>query len=159
EKFVTFVGAERGMGTEWGERAQRVVSVYRFDDTWAMGATYMANKGEAQTAAHCANMLGHILINRYGYEEQQLPPFFDEAYAGLFEFDLLGRNVVFSLGSGRYERSVQKDDLKFFEDGQWGEALRDAMRKRDDTPLENAVRRDFTDLVQMDVAKGMARLH
>ncbi|MFG0320178.1 MAG: hypothetical protein ACF8XB_23095 [Planctomycetota bacterium JB042] len=156
EKFVTWVGAERGMGVDWGERAKRVVSVYRYDDTWAMGAVYMANKGEAQTAAHCANMVGHILVNRYGYEGQKLPPFFDESFAALFEFDLLGRNSVFTLGAGRYERSVQKDEMKFFEDGQWGEALRDAMRKRDDTPLENAVRRDFSDLVQMDVAKGMA---
>jgi len=159
EKFVAWVGAERGMGSEWGDRAKRVVSVYRFDDTWAMGATYMANKGESQTAAHCANMIGHILINRHGYERQTLPPFFDESFAALFEFDLLGRNAVFSLGKGRYERSIQRDEMKFFEDGQWGEALRDAMRKRDDTPLDKAVRRDFSDLVQMDVAKGMALYH
>lgn len=157
EKFVEWVGAERSMGSTWAERAKRVVSVYRFDD-WTMGATYMANRGQEHTAAHCANMLGHVLINRYRFDGQLLPPFFDEAFAALFEYDLLGRNVVFSLGTGRYERSLQKEELKFFEDGQWAEALRESMRRLADTPLEQAVRRDFTDLVQMDVAKGMCLL-
>ncbi len=154
EKFVEWGGAHRGMGVEWGERAKRVVSVYRFAE-WSMGATYMANRGGSLTAAQCANMMGHILINRYRYDVNTLPPFFDESFAALFEFDLLKKNVVFTLGSGRYERSLQTDELKFFEDGQWTEALRESMRKLADTPLDQAVRRDFSDLVQMDVAKGM----
>lgn len=154
EKFVTWAGSFRGLGADWGERAKRVVSVYGFAQ-WSMGATYMANRGGSLTAAQCANMLGHILINRYRFEGKALPPFFDESFAAMFEFDLLKKNAVFTLGSGRYERSLQKDELKFFEDGQWIEALRESMRTLADTPLEQAVRRDFSDLIQMDVAKGM----
>jgi len=157
QKFVDYLGQEQGLGTPWAERARRVVSIYRVNPS-GLAATYMANKGQKFTAAHCANMLGHVLINRYRNEGQQLPPFFDESFAALMEFDLLGQNVVFSLGAGRYDRSLQKDEHLFFEDGQWAEALRDSMRSLSDTPLDQAVRRDHGQLLQMDIAKGMALL-
>ncbi|MBI4881027.1 MAG: hypothetical protein HY812_15425 [Planctomycetes bacterium] len=154
EKYIDHLGAT-GMGQAWAERARRVISIYRYESGCA-AVTYMANKGEAFTAGHCANMLGHTLINRYRCADGGLPPFFDEAFAALVEFDLLGRNVVFSLGSGRYERSLQDGDRKFFEDGRWTEALRECMRGLYDTPLDQAVRRDHGEMLQMDVAKGMA---
>lgn len=155
EKFVAYLGSERGMGADWADRARRVVSVYRYSPH-GIAATYMANKGERFTAAHCANMLGHILINRIKGEGQTLPPFFDEAFAALMEFDLLGRNVVFSLGSGKYAKTLGEDEHQFFEDGLWADSLREAMRILADTPLEQAVRREHATLLQMDVAKGMA---
>ena len=155
QKMVDFLGSEKGMGDRWAKRARRVVSIYRIQPS-GLAATYMANKGQKFTAAHCANMLGHVLINRYRNEGQRLPPFFDEAYAALMEFDLLGRNVVFSLGNDRYDRTLQMDDSLFFEDGKWAEALRESMRSLSDTPLDQAVRRDHGQLLQMDVAKGMA---
>ena len=157
QKFVDYLGQDLGMGAAWAGRARKVVSIYRVNPH-GLAATYMANKGQKFTAAHCANMLGHVLINRYRNEGQMLPPFFDEAFAALMEFDLLGRNVVFSLGSGRYDRTIQADDNLFFEDGKWAEALRQAMRSLSDTPLDQAVRRDHGQLLQLDIAKGMALL-
>ena len=37
-----------------------------------------------------------------------LPPFFDDSYASLMEFDLMKRNLVFTRGTGRYERQPQR---------------------------------------------------
>lgn len=155
QKFIDFLGSIHGMGSHWSQRARRVTSIYRVRPH-GLASTYMANKGQKFTAAHCANMLGHVLIHSYREEGQNIPPFFDEAFAALTEFDLLGRNVVYSLGSGKYAKTMRDDEHQFFEDGLWAESLRKAMRTLGDTPLDQAVRRDHADLLQMDVAKGMA---
>ena len=44
--------------------------------------------------------------------------------------------------------------MAFFEDGQWVEPLRKAMRSRSDTPLDAVARRNFGDMTQMDIGKG-----
>lgn len=155
QTFVDWLGTERGMGADWAARARDVISIFRYQ-TWGMAATYVANRGELDAAHHMANQLGHVLLNRYRCEGRRLPPFFDDAYAALMEFTLLDRNLVFTVGTGRYERSIVKDEMAFFEDGNWLEPLKNAMRSRSDTGLENVVRRDYGDMTQMDVGKGMA---
>lgn len=160
EKFVDWVGAQRGMGRRWAERARRVSSVYRFDDAWCMAATYLANRGQKHVAHHLVNMLGHILIQRFGRPDSgvpyPVPPFFDEGFTAWFEHALLGRNVVFTRGAGRYERHLSDEDRRFFEDGDWLEAFRGVLRRNADTPLEIAIRRGYAELSQSEVAKAMA---
>lgn len=156
EKYVDLLARLPNLGSAWAARAKPVVSVWSVTPH-PLGATYVGNRGEQHTAHHCANMLGHILINRYRIDlGKRVPPFFDESFAALTEYELLGRNVVFSRATGRYEKPLDRDAIASFEDGKWAEPLRAALRSRADTPLDQAVRRDTPDLAQMDLAKGMA---
>lgn len=155
QTFLDYLGRDKKMGIEWAERAKQVISFYRHHE-WGFAATYVANRGEVDVAHHMANQLGHLLLNSYRSEGRRLPAFFDDSFAALMEFDLMQRNLVFTLGTGRYDRALSDKELAFFEDGNWVEPLRDAMRTHADTPLDAVVRRDFGELTQMDVGKGMA---
>ncbi|MBL8768859.1 MAG: hypothetical protein JNL94_15915 [Planctomycetes bacterium] len=155
ERFCDWIGANTRAGTQWAERAKKVAGVYLFE-TWPLATTYVGNRGEDMAIAHCCNMLGHVLLNRYRFQNNGIPPFFDEAFAALTEFDLTGRNAFFNVGAGRYERHIEDKERAFFEDGKWMEPLRDGFRTRSDTPMDQVVRREHVTLSQMDVAKGMA---
>ncbi|MBK6941303.1 MAG: hypothetical protein IPH13_14080 [Planctomycetes bacterium] len=155
ERFCDWIGANTRAGAQWAERAKKVAGVYLFE-TWPIATTYVGNRGEDMAIAHCCNMLGHVLLNRYRFQDNGIPPFFDEAFAALTEFDLTGRNAFFNVGAGRYERHIEDTERAFFEDGKWIEPLRDGFRSRSDTPMDQVVRREHVTLSQMDVAKGMA---
>lgn len=155
ERFCDWIGANTRAGAQWAERAKKVAGVYLFE-TWPVATTYVGNRGEDMAIAHCCNMLGHVLLNRYRFQNNGIPPFFDEAFAALTEFDLTKRNAFFNVGAGRYERHIEDKERAFFEDGKWIEPLRDGFRARSDTPMDQVVRREHVTLTQMDVAKGMA---
>ncbi len=155
EKFLDWIGRQQHLPADWVTRAKAVVSVHLFE-SWPMAATYIGNRGETNGSAHCANMLGHILLNRYRCEHRKLPPFLDESFAALTEFDLMGKNVVFTVSTGTYARPLRDADRGFFEAGNWVEALKQALRTSADTPLDQVVRREHGEFTMLDVATGMA---
>ncbi len=155
EKFLDWAGTAQHLPAEWIARAKTVVSVHHFDQ-WQMAATYVGNRGDENASAHCSNMLGHVLLNRYRGEHRKLPPFLDESFAALTEFDLMGKNVVFTVATGKYARPIREADRSFFEAGNWVDALKEALRTSADTPLDQVVRREHGEFTMLDVAKGMA---
>ena len=102
-----------------------------------------------------------MLLNRLNYDGRLLPPWYDESFASLMEFNIHGRNAVFcsarsSSNTGTVARhSVSSFNPKRMREGDWRKALKEALEANKVLSIDRLAQRDFGDLEVIDIATGM----
>lgn len=147
----------------WAEAAARS-SGFWWIDPFALSSADQGHRNEDGLEGHCYHHFGHMLLNRTGYEGRLLPPWYDESYAALAEFEAHGRNAVFCRarasvsGGTNAARAEFGFDPKLVREGKWREALRMALDAKRVATLPRLTSLEFSDLTVLDVATGMAIL-
>jgi len=151
----------------WTEAVKQVHGLYWFDP-FPLSSARIAHRALPDLAGHCLHHLGHLMAGRLAYDGQLLPPWYDEALAGLCEFRVFERNAVFCQARGETVRgggTAAKGTLTRFDydparlrDGRWEETLRRALAADAVPPFDRLAQKQFSDLEMIDVAMGMAIL-
>jgi len=151
----------------WTQAVRRVHGLYWFDP-FPLSSARIAHRSRGDLAGHCLHHLGHLMGGRLGYDGRLLPPWYDEALAGLVEFRVSSRNAVFCQARGETVREggtaakgtvTRLDyDPARLRDGRWQEVLRAALRAEAVPPFDRVAQKQFSDLELVDVAQGMAVL-
>jgi hypothetical protein len=145
----------------WRE-AVRNTHGFTWTDPIAISCVSQRNRSRGDLVGHCYHHLGHLMLNRLGYEGKLLPPWYDEGVAALCELRAHGRNAVFcrtgvaeSTGSASGGTSVSFD-WKLFRDGTWRTRLAEALSAGEVRPFDQIARREFSQLELIDIAASIA---
>jgi len=147
----------------WAAGAERAYGFF-WTDPYAMSSARQWHRGQDELVGHCYHHWGHMLLGRLLYDGRLLPPWYEEAFASWFEFQVHRKNAVFcrarttaSTGtvSTRTKRVV---DPKMVREGRWREALKIGIRERQVLSIDKLYQLDFSDLEVIDIAAGMGIL-
>jgi hypothetical protein len=152
----------------WADAVKRVHGLFWFDP-FPLSSARIAHRSEADLTGHCLHHLGHLAGGRLGYDGRLLPPWYDEALAGLTEFRVTGRNAVFCQARGEVvqERSTTAKsktvarmdfDPARIRDGHWEDVLKRALEADAVPPLQVLASKEFSELELVDIAAGMGIL-
>ncbi len=149
----------------WAEMTKKVHGLY-WIDPYPLSSARVRHRPEGDLIGHNYHHWGHLLLGRLGYDGRLLPPWYDEALAGLIEYRIHRRNAVFCRtrsevreGQGTSARDTvvhYSFDPGAFRRGGWKNALKKAVRAGDVLPFDRLAQKQFSDLELMDVAAGMA---
>lgn len=133
-------------------------------DPYTLSSARKWHRGLDGLKGHCFHHWGHMLLNRLGYDGRLLPPWYEEAFASLTEFNIHERNAVFcrartSSSTGTVaKKSGLAYDLKRVREGNWRKALKEALDEGVVPSIDKLAQRDFSDLEVLDIAAGMGIL-
>ncbi len=133
-------------------------------DPSALSSANQGHRGADGLDGHCFHHWGHMLLNRTGYEGRLLPPWYDEAFASLCEFEVHGRNAVFcraqtSISTGtNATRLALGFDPKLVREGRWREVLKTSLEANRVLSIQKLAQLDFSELTVLDIATGMGIL-
>jgi len=151
-----FAEDEKKVDRRWAEGVAKVEGFYWWDPI-GTSATCKGPRGLDHTTAHTIHHLGHVLLNRHGYNFKFLPTWLDEGYAAWLEHAVLSKNVISCISGKRYgSDGVRKEDL--LSRASWFEDAKRAMAERRDPPLGPILKRDLSTITPDEVAKSMVVL-
>lgn len=133
-------------------------------DPFALSSASQAHRGIDGLDGHCFHHWGHMLLNRTGYVGGLLPPWYDEGFASLTEFNTHQRNAVFcrartsSTTGTNAGRSSMGFDPKLVREGQWRRVLKESLKEKRVLALPKLVQLDYSELTVLDIATSMAIL-
>ena len=146
----------------WAEAARKVHGFVYWDPIPVSSARRW-HRDERDLIGHCYHHWGHLLLNRLGYDGKLLPPWYDESFASLMEFQIHRRNAVFcrtqlAVGSGTSARRGEtfQFDPKDMREGRWREVLKAALEQNQVPSFDRLAQKQFGELSLIDVATGMA---
>jgi hypothetical protein len=151
----------------WAEAVKRVHGLYWFDP-FPLSSARIAHRARPDLVGHCLHHLGHLMVGRLGYEGRLLPPWYDEALAGLVEYRVTERNAVFCQARGETVRgpgTAARGTVTRFDydptrlrDGHWDEVVLRALEAGAVPPFDRLAQKQFSDLELIDIAAGMGVL-
>jgi len=118
--------------------------------------TYKGSRGNEEMTAQIVHQVGHILINRNGYNYHFLPPWLDEGFAILFEEAALGVNRAFCIQGRNLVSSLSKGDL--YAEGSWRQLLAEIVFRDFDPAFAELLTREMAAMDQDDAAKSAGLL-
>ena len=147
----------------WAPVAKKAFGFWWVDPS-ALSSANQGHRGIDGLDGHCYHHWGHMLLNRTGYEGRLLPPWYDEAFASLCEFEVHGRNAVFcraqttvSTGTNATRLSLGFDP-KLVREGRWREVLKTSLEANRVLSIQKLAQLDFSELTVLDIATGMGIL-
>ncbi|MEM7311212.1 MAG: hypothetical protein AAF682_31380 [Planctomycetota bacterium] len=124
-----------------------------------------ANRGVEDLAGHCYHHMGHLMAGRLGYDGRLLPPWYEEAVAGLTELAVHDTNLVFCRSSlaGTFEGSQSdtgRDDVEDakMRSSEWRVALKRTLERGQARQFDKLAQLEFSQLELLDIAQSMAIL-
>jgi len=149
----------------WTEAVKRTHG-FIYWDPFCLSSARVWGRPQEDLAGHCYHHWGHLLLNRHRYDGRLLPPWFDEGFAALVEYEVHGRNAVFCLGSPAAAEHIGPTattkvetvfDTKLFRRGIWRETLITALENGDRrlTHFDHLARRQFGELSLIEIAMSM----
>jgi hypothetical protein len=158
-----FAGLTPTLPEGWAAAAKNSFGFF-WTDPWAMSSARQWHRGQEELVGHCFHHWGHMLLCRLGYDGRLLPPWYEEAFASLMEFQIHHKNAVFcrartmaSTGTVSV-RTTRVFDPKMMRDGKWREALKLGIEADQVLSIDKLYQRDFSDLEVLDIATGMGIL-
>jgi hypothetical protein len=153
DAYVDFFSRfQENMSESWAARARRVLGFAWWDPT-CFSVAYKGPREDREVDGQILHQMGHVLVNRKGYNYHFLPPWLDEGVAALFEHSASGHNWAFCIQGRNMVSAIESDDL-FSGEGWTG--LLDALVLRGiDPDLTDMMVKDLDLLDQDDVAKAM----
>jgi hypothetical protein len=150
----------------WAESVKKTHGFF-WIDPYALSSARVWNRPDDDLVGHCVHHWGHMLVGRLGYDGRLLPPWYDEAVAGLTEFKVFGHNAVFCRGDAaisadaggtRAKRAPGSVvfDKDLFHDGDWIATLKNALQANVVRPFDKLAECEFGNLELVDIATGMA---
>jgi hypothetical protein len=148
-----FAHDEKKVDQRWAEGVAQADGFFWWDPS-GTSATFKGSRGLDDTIAHSVHHLGHVLLNRHGFNFKFLPTWLDEGYAAWLEHEVLKRNVISCISSRRYGADgVRKDEL--VSRTSWYEDSVKQIAEGADPPLSPLLRKDLTTITPDEVAKSM----
>jgi len=150
----------------WAE-AVRTSHGFIYYDPVPTSSARQWNRSELDLQGHNYHHLGHVLVNRTGYDGKLLPPWYEESMAALVEYWSHGKNRVFcrarSLTRGGESISGRpiatgNFDPRGVRTGEWVPSLQRALGVHAVSSFDRLSRLDFSELELVDIATGMAIL-
>ena len=145
----------RRVDRTWEKITKNTYGFYFWDPT-GLSVSWQGERRRGAARGQALHQLGHILINRHRYDFKILPPWLDEGFASLFEFEAHGRNDVYCVSRQGYLSGGTAALHR--KRGDWRSKLESAIRDRQDTSLESLVRRELNELSEIDIAKAMGTI-
>ncbi|MBM4015412.1 MAG: hypothetical protein FJ293_10680 [Planctomycetes bacterium] len=148
-----FARDERKVDSRWAEGVAKVDGFYWFDPN-GTSATFRGARHLDDTVAHTVHHLGHVFLNRHGFNWKFLPTWLDEGFAAWLEHRVLGRNAISCIAGRRYGSSgTRKDDLVMRPS--WFDDAVKAVREGKDPLFPPILKRDLSTIEPEEVAKAM----
>ena len=145
----------------WSEAVGKTFG-FVWTDPIAISSAIQRNRSRRDLVGHCYHHLGHLMLNRLGYDGKLLPPWYDEGVAAITELRCHGHNAVFcrsgvAAAGGSASGGGRPDfDWRMFRDGSWREEFAKAVREGQVEPFDKLARREFGQLSLLDIAASMA---
>lgn len=152
DRFVTFFsGFEENITDDW-TRSARLVLGFAWWDPDCFSVTYRGTRGKEEMTAQVVHQVGHILINRNGYNYHFLPPWLDEGFAILFEEAALGCNKAFCIQGRNLVSSLNQGDL--YSGSGWRGLIEELVFRDFDPSFADLMAREMDLMDQDDAAKA-----
>lgn len=143
--------------------ALRKVHGFYFFDPFTLSSARIGYRDRSHLTGHCVHHMGHLMVNRVGYDGTLLPPWYDEGLAALIEHAVLGKNHVFCRAeavreppSGTVAKGKDREfNTQSFRNGRWQEALADALRANRVPSFDKLAAKDLGDLELIDIATSI----
>ena len=148
-----FARHEKKVDARWAEGVAQVDGFYWWDPT-GTSATCRGARHVDDTVAHSVHHLGHVFLNRHGYNWKFLPTWLDEGFAAWLEYRVLGRNAISCISSRRYGASGLRKEELVLRDRWFDDAVR-ALKEGKDPPFTPILKRDLSTITGEEVAKSM----
>ena len=149
----------------WAVKIKSTHGLY-WIDPYPLSSARVWHRPDEDLIGHNYHHWGHLLLGRLGYDGRLLPPWYDEAVAGVLEFRVHGRNAVFCRARGGTKDgggtsasgtgASYSFDPNLFRKGGWKDALVKALEREQVPSFDRLSQKQFSDLELMDVAAGMA---
>lgn len=153
ESYVAYFSSyQENMTADWSRQARQVLG-FAWWDPDCYSVTYRGPREEDEVAGQILHQVGHILINRKGYNFHFLPPWLDEGFSALLEFEASQANWAFCIQGRNLISSVNMDDL--FSDTGWIGVLDSLVDKGYDPPFSQLMIKSMDQMDADDVAKAM----
>jgi|GEM_PF-3006653 len=153
DAHVTFFSAfQENMSENWTRKARGVLGFAWWDPT-CYSVAYKGPREEAQATGQILHQTGRVLVNRRGYNYHFLPPWLDEAFAALFEYNVTGRIWASSIQGRNLVSSLGDDDL--FSGEGWRGLLSKLVARGIDPPFEELMTKEMDMMDEDDVAKAI----
>ncbi len=158
-----FAGLTETLPEGWAKSAAKTYGFF-WTDPYTLSSARQWHRGQNELIGHCYHHWGHMLLGRLGYDGRLLPPWYEESFASLVEFEIHGKNAVFcrarTTGSAGTvsTRTKRLFDPKMVHDGKWREALKIGIREGQVLSIDKLYKLDFSDLQVLDIATGMGLL-
>lgn len=130
-------------------------------DPYPLSSARRWKRSSEDLDGHCYHHWGHLLLNRLGYDGRLLPPWYDEGFAAVMEYELHGRNAVFCRvheGVGRGTRAAKQTfdfDPRRLREGEWFQILARALRENRVPSFDALAQLEFFQLELIDIATSM----
>ena len=148
----------------WATAVRRTYG-FTWLDPVPVSSARKANRDFIDLAGHCYHHMGHLMAGRDGYDGKLLPPWYEEAVAGLAELNAHGTNLVFCRSSfvggfegsqsGAGDDSLDEDAMRGSE---WRVLLRRALERGQVKPFDKLAQLEFSQLDLLDIAQSMVLL-
>jgi hypothetical protein len=153
DSYVTFFsGFQENMTDGWTRHAREVLGFAWWDPT-CYSAAYKGPRAEEEVMGQILHQVGHVLVNRKGYNFHYLPPWLDEGFASLYEYQASEQNWAFCIQGRNLISSLNDNDL-FSGDG-WRGLLGRLVHRGIDPEFTPLMAKDMDLMDQDDVAKAM----
>lgn len=156
EKYVDLYAAEQHQPRDHIQVMKRTRGFYNYNPP--MTVDYVALRPFREVEASIIHKLGHILIYRFHFQYNYIPPWLSEGFAVYVEGKFLGEVLTFCISSRktRYEDPPAGQGIKekWLEFGSWPGLLRTMVSARKDAPLRTLVGSHINDLGYQEVAKS-----
>jgi hypothetical protein len=155
------VGRSNYVPEGWADSAKATYG-FVWIDPIAISSARQNMRPEGDLVGNCYHHMGHMMLNRLGYEGRLLPAWYDEGMAALCELRTHGRNAVFCRSSyaGYSGTSSGKIDLvlddQVMRDGSWRSVLREALQQGAVPSFDKLALLEFSQLSLRDIATSMA---
>lgn len=151
-----FANHERKVDRRWAQSVGRSDGFYWWDPV----GTTAVRRGQRlpeHATAHSVHSIGHVFLNRIGYNFCFLPAWLDEGFAGLVEFQVMGFNSTSCLGTGGYA-TPQGRNTDLLPGLNWLESMSARIRAGDDPPFEPILLQDIASMEPDQAVKATAVL-
>ncbi len=101
-----------------------------------------------------AHEVGHLLVMRWKYHNNFLPPWFEEGFACWLEAKTLGRNNCYCFSGGYGDRATRLDKINDIEWPRWKSSVAQQVRGKSDKALRTIVPMPLSDLAAPEMGKA-----
>jgi hypothetical protein len=152
-----FARSEPKVDERWADGVAKVEGFFWWDPV-CTSATFRGARQLDDTTAHTIHHLGHLLLNRHGYNFKFLPVWLDEGYAAWLEHAVLGKERQSRASRAPATRTTACARTRCSRGRRGFDDALDAITLGKDPPLYGILRKDLSTITPDEVSKSMILL-